>query len=108
MERYLCHFFYRDERDASVRSIGPLHPGQKTAHLHRAAELLRRYENKDWQPATPGGKFPLAALVWRHARLCQAGAFAADGADGRPRGLCAGIRAAAGACLQNRNDAPHR
>lgn len=35
-----------------------MHLQQEIAHLHRAAELLKQYENKDWQQVIPGGMFP--------------------------------------------------
>ena len=28
------------------------------AHLHKAVELLKKYENKDWQQVIPDGEFP--------------------------------------------------
>ena len=34
-----------------------MHFEQEVAHLHKAAELLARYENKQWQQVIPGGHF---------------------------------------------------
>lgn len=58
MECYLYDSFYQDETDSNVKSIWEMHLQQEIAHLHRAAELLRQYENKDWQQVIPGGAFP--------------------------------------------------
>lgn len=58
MECYLYESFYEDEVDANVRSIWEMHLEQEIAHLHKAVELLQKYENKDWQQVIPGGEFP--------------------------------------------------
>ena len=58
MECYLYYSFYQDELDANVKSIWEMHLQQEISHLHKAAELLMRYENKDWQQVIPGGEFP--------------------------------------------------
>ena len=57
-ECYLYTSFYQDELDANVKSVWGMHLDQEIAHLHRAADLLWRYENKDWQQVIPGGAFP--------------------------------------------------
>ena len=57
-ECYLYYSFYQDELDANVKAIWEMHLAQEIAHLQRAAELLRQYENKDWQQVIPGGEFP--------------------------------------------------
>lgn len=58
MECYLYYSFYQDEMDANVKSIWEMHFQQEIAHLHKAVDLLRQYENKDWQQVIPGGAFP--------------------------------------------------
>lgn len=58
MECYLYYSFYQDELDLNVKSIWELHLQQEIAHLHQAAELLQKYDNKDWQQVIPGGAFP--------------------------------------------------
>jgi hypothetical protein len=58
MECYLYYSFYQDEVDPNVKSIWEMHYEQEVAHLHKAAELLEKYENKQWQQVIPGGKFP--------------------------------------------------
>ena len=56
-ECYLYYSFYEDETDPNVKSIWEMHLQQEIAHLHKAAEMLKKYENKDWQ-VIPGGDFP--------------------------------------------------
>lgn len=57
-ECYLYYSFYQDEPDANVKSVWELHLQHEIVHLHQAVELLRKYENKDWQQFIPGGNFP--------------------------------------------------
>jgi rubrerythrin len=57
MECYLYYSFYQDEVDPYVRSIWEMHLHQEIAHLHKAAHLLEKYENKHWQSVVPGA-FP--------------------------------------------------
>lgn len=57
-ECYLYYSFLQDETDPNVKSVWELHFEQEIAHLHKAAELLMQYENKDWQSVIPGGAFP--------------------------------------------------
>jgi hypothetical protein len=57
MECYLYYSFYEDEIDANVKSIWEMHLQQEISHLHKAAELLSKYENKQWQQVVPGA-FP--------------------------------------------------
>ncbi len=54
MECYLYYSFYEDELDANVKGVWELHLQQELAHLHKAAELLRRHEGKDWRALVPG------------------------------------------------------
>ena len=57
MECYLYYSFYEDEVDPHIKSIWEMHLHQEIAHLHRAAELLKQYENKQWEEVVPGA-FP--------------------------------------------------
>ncbi len=57
MECYLYYSFYQDEKDANVKNIWETHLNQEIAHLHKAAELLGKYENKQWQQVVPA-EFP--------------------------------------------------
>lgn len=58
MECYLYYSFWQDEADPGVRAIWEMHFNQEVSHLHRAADLLRQYDNEDWQAVIPGGEFP--------------------------------------------------
>ena len=49
MECYLYYSFYEDELDANVKKLWEMHLHQEIAHLHKAAQLLKKHENKDWQ-----------------------------------------------------------
>jgi len=58
MECYLYYSFYQDELDPNVKSIWEMHLNQEIAQLHKAAEMLKKYENKDWQQVVGSGEFP--------------------------------------------------
>lgn len=58
MECYLYYSFYQDELDPNVKSIWEMHLHQEIAHLHKAVELLKKHESKDWQQVIPVGEFP--------------------------------------------------
>jgi len=58
VECYLYYSFLQDETCPNTRSIWEMHFEQEVAHLHNAADLLKQYENKDWQQVIPGGEFP--------------------------------------------------
>ncbi len=58
MECYLYYSFYQDEPDANIKNIWEMHYKQEISHLHKAAELLKQHEGKDWQQIIPGGEFP--------------------------------------------------
>lgn len=58
MECYLYYSFYQDELDQNVKSVWEMHLQQEISHLHKAEELLKKYEGKDWQQVIPGGEFP--------------------------------------------------
>ena len=58
VECYLYYSFYNDEVCPNTRSIWEMHFQQELAHLHKAADLLAKYENKHWQQVIPDGRFP--------------------------------------------------
>jgi hypothetical protein len=58
MECYLYYSFLEDEKDRRIRDVWAAHFEMEVAHLHRAAELLRRYERREWSEVIPGGAFP--------------------------------------------------
>lgn len=57
-ECYLYYSFYQDEVDPDVKRMWEMHFEQEVAHLHRAVEMLAKYEGKDWQQVVKSGKFP--------------------------------------------------
>ncbi len=62
-ECYLYYSFYQDELDPHVKGIWEKHLYQEITHLHKAAELLAKYENKQWQQFIPG---PFPKLLQFH------------------------------------------
>ena len=57
-ECYLYYSFYEDEKDPNVKAVWEMHLQQEIAHLHKAMELLQKYEKKEWQQVLPSGAFP--------------------------------------------------
>ncbi len=57
-ECYLYWSCLLTETDPYVKSIWEEHFKMEIAHLHKASELLQKYENKNWQEVIPDGDFP--------------------------------------------------
>ena len=57
-ECYLYYSFYEDETDRNIKAIWERHLMQEISHLHKAAELLQKYEGKEWQQVLNSGEFP--------------------------------------------------
>lgn len=57
-EAYLYWSCMETESDLRIRQIWETLMRQEIAHVHKAAELLRRYEGKDWQAVLGSGEFP--------------------------------------------------
>lgn len=57
-ECYLYYSCYCDEKDLRIKAMWEELFEQELSHLHKAAELLARYENKNWQQVIPDGEFP--------------------------------------------------
>jgi hypothetical protein len=55
---YLYYSCFQDEIHPYVKKIWEDCFYQAVANLHKAAELLKIYENKDWQEVIPNGTFP--------------------------------------------------
>lgn len=55
---YLYYSCYQDESHPYVKKVWEECFYQEVANLHRAAYLLKKYENKDWQQVIPNGAFP--------------------------------------------------
>ncbi len=58
-ECYLYWSCYETECDRRIKGLWEEFFCQEVAHLHKAAELLKKYENKDWQQVIPCGDFPV-------------------------------------------------
>ncbi|WP_139652618.1 hypothetical protein [Raoultibacter phocaeensis] len=59
MECYLYYSFYETEVDPYVKKMWEMHLMQEIAHLHKAAELLEKYDGKQWQEVMgTDGEFP--------------------------------------------------
>ncbi len=58
MECYLYYSFYNDEPGKEIKSIWEMHFLQELSHLHKAVQLLKKYDNKDWQEVIANGEFP--------------------------------------------------
>lgn len=57
-ECYLYYSCFEDETDPHIKKIWEQHFHEEVAHLHKAAELLKKYEGKEWQQVIPDGNFP--------------------------------------------------
>ncbi len=57
-ECYLYWSCFQTECDRRIRGLWEELFCQEVAHLHKAAELLKKYEKKEWQQVIPGGEFP--------------------------------------------------
>ncbi len=56
-----CYFYwscYMTETDRRIKCFWEENLAFEIAHLHKAADLLKKYENKDWQEVIPCGDFP--------------------------------------------------
>jgi rubrerythrin len=57
-ECYLYWSCYMTETDKYIKCIWEEYLEMEIGHLHKAAELLKKYENKEWQQVIPDGNFP--------------------------------------------------
>lgn len=57
-ECYLYYSCYKTETDSNIKKLWEQHYIQEITHLHRAADLLKKYEKKEWQQVIPNAKFP--------------------------------------------------
>lgn len=57
-ECYLYWSCYMTETDRRIKCFWEENLAFEIAHLHKAAELLKKYEKKDWQEVIPCGEFP--------------------------------------------------
>lgn len=57
-ECYLYYSCYKDETDSYIKKVWEQHLIEEIAHLHVAAEMLKKVEKKEWQQVIPCGDFP--------------------------------------------------
>ena len=62
-ECYLYYSCLNDETDPYIKKIWEMFFEFEVAHLHKACELLNKYENKEWQDVIPNGEFPKLLLL---------------------------------------------
>lgn len=58
VECYLYWSCYMTETDPYIKNLWEENLSFEITHLHRAVELLKKYENKDWYEVIPDGEFP--------------------------------------------------
>lgn len=58
-ECYLYWSCYATETDRYVKALWEENLAMEIDHLHKAAELLKKYEGKEWQEVIPSGEFPM-------------------------------------------------
>ena len=58
VECYLYWSCFMTETDPYIKAIWEEHLDMEISHLHKAAQLLEKYENKHWQQVIPDGRFP--------------------------------------------------
>lgn len=58
-ECYLYYSCYKSETHPGIKNIWEMHLCQEIAHLHKAAELLKKFGGKEWQQVIPDGNFPM-------------------------------------------------
>lgn len=57
-EAYLYYSCYNSEVDPYIKGLWEQGFVQEVSQLHHAAELLKKYEKKEWQEVIPNGDFP--------------------------------------------------
>ena len=57
-EAYLYYSCYQSETDPKIKKIWEEFFEQEVAHLHYAAELLRKYDGKEYREVIPNATFP--------------------------------------------------
>lgn len=57
-EAYLYYSCMEDETDPDIRQLWEAFFRMEVAHVHHAADLLKRFEKKEWQQVIPQGDFP--------------------------------------------------
>ena len=84
VECYLYYSCYEDESDQYVKDVWHQFYLEECGHLQKVAQLLKKYENKDWTEVFPcGGDFPELLKFGENKEyirkvLKQTGAYSAD------------------------------
>jgi hypothetical protein len=58
VECYLYWSCYETETDPKIKALWEENLDIEIGHLHKAVELLKKYEKKDWDEVIPDGEFP--------------------------------------------------
>ncbi len=58
VECYLYYSCYKSETDPYIKKVWEQHLLMEIAHLHKAAEILKIVDGKEWQQVIPDGTFP--------------------------------------------------
>lgn len=69
-ECYLYWSNYTTETDRYIKRLWEENFAMEVSHLHKAAELLRKYEGKEWQEVIKNGRISRTAFPARKYRLC--------------------------------------
>lgn len=62
-ECYLYWSCYSTETHEAVKKLWEIQLETEIGHLHKAAELLKKYEQKEWQQVIQDGEFPEAIVL---------------------------------------------
>ena len=62
-ECYLYYSCFESESDTRIKGLWEELFEQEVAHLHKAAELLQKYEGKQWEQVIPNGAFPKLLML---------------------------------------------
>lgn len=57
-ECYLYYSCFMHEKDERIKQLWEECFEAELSHLHKAAQLLQKYEHKSWEQVIPGGAFP--------------------------------------------------
>jgi len=58
VECYLYYSCFKSETDPYIKKVWEQHLIAEIAHLHKAAEVLKAVDGKEWQQVIPDGNFP--------------------------------------------------
>ena len=70
-ECYLYWSCYMTETDGYIKGLWEEYLHQEISHLHKAAELLQKYEGKEWQQVIPDGNFPAPLCLHENVKYVR-------------------------------------